>query len=87
MHLAALGYVRVLASIIQPYMPSLSEKIRIQLNLPPSALDLTDALIAGASCPQNLLQPGHVLGTPSPLVKEIPDELIEELRSRWVKGL
>ncbi len=42
---AAVGLVRVLAALIQPYMPSLSTKLLAQLNLPPSAILLNDELI------------------------------------------
>jgi methionyl-tRNA synthetase len=43
--LSAVGLVRLLAALLQPYMPSLSAKLLQQLNLPSSALMLTDELI------------------------------------------
>ncbi|KAG1675465.1 hypothetical protein FOA52_001764 [Chlamydomonas sp. UWO 241] len=80
---AAVGLVRLLAALMQPYMPALSAKLRAQLALPKSALDLTDELLQGANALHTLMSAGHVLGTPAPLVSAIPDELIEQLRERF----
>ena len=42
---SAVGLVRLLAALLQPYTPSLSAKVLLQLNLPDSALLLNDELI------------------------------------------
>jgi hypothetical protein len=44
---------------------------------------LSDELLAGAKAPHTLMAPGHKLGTPAPLIAEIPDEVIEGLRARY----
>ena len=46
-HLAAVGLVRLLAALLQPYMPSLTARIMQQMALPLSAADLSDELLAG----------------------------------------
>jgi methionyl-tRNA synthetase len=81
--LLGVGLVRLLAALVLPYMPSLTAKILQQLNLPPSAADLTDDLVAGAAHPDTLVPAGHTIGTPSPLITEIKDEVIEQLRERF----
>ena len=40
-----MGLVRLLAALLQPYTPSLSAKVLLQLNLPDSTLLLNDELI------------------------------------------
>ena len=75
--------MRLLAALVFPYMPSLTAKILQQLNLPPSAADLTDELVAGAAYPETLVPAGHTIGTPSPLITEIKDDVIEQLRERF----
>ena len=42
---SAVGLVRLLAALLQPYTPSLSAKVLLQLNLPESALLLNAELI------------------------------------------
>ncbi|KAG2489494.1 hypothetical protein HYH03_011947 [Edaphochlamys debaryana] len=81
---ASVGMVRLLAALMAPYMPSLAAKILAQLNLPYDAsVALTDDLIAGAARPHTLVAPGHVIGTPGPLIGIIPDEKVDELRARF----
>eukprot|EP00201_Polytomella_parva_P009407 CAMPEP_0175050128 /NCGR_PEP_ID=MMETSP0052_2-20121109/7098_1 /TAXON_ID=51329 ORGANISM="Polytomella parva, Strain SAG 63-3" /NCGR_SAMPLE_ID=MMETSP0052_2 /ASSEMBLY_ACC=CAM_ASM_000194 /LENGTH=595 /DNA_ID=CAMNT_0016314319 /DNA_START=12 /DNA_END=1799 /DNA_ORIENTATION=+ len=77
------GLVRLLAALILPYMPSLAHKIRGQLNLPESALDLTDELVAAVAQPHTLVEGGHTLGATGPLVSMIPKEKIDEWRARF----
>jgi hypothetical protein len=50
---------------------------------PQDAALLSDELLAGAKAPHTLVAPGHKLGTPAPLISEIPDEVIEELRQKY----
>jgi len=39
--------VRLLAALIQPYMPSMTARIMQQMALPLSAADLNEAMVAG----------------------------------------
>jgi len=41
------------------------------------------ALPAGALNPLSLVTPGHKIGKPSPLISEISDEVIQQLRARY----
>ncbi len=79
----AVGLVRLLAALLQPYMPSFSAKLLLQLNLPESALLLTDDLISASHQPHTLVAAGHAIGTPTPLVSLISDDLIESLRAKF----
>ena len=45
-----MGLVRLLAALIQPYMPALSTKVLGQLNLPATASNITDDLIKVCFC-------------------------------------
>ncbi|GBF87385.1 methionine-tRNA ligase-like protein [Raphidocelis subcapitata] len=80
---ACLGAIRLLAALVAPYTPTLTDKILAQLALPAEAALLTDELLAGAASPHTLVPGGHKLGTPAPLVAEIPDEVIEALRVKY----
>lgn len=80
---AAVGVVMLLAALLNPYMPSLSRKLLNQMALPEDALLLTDEVIEASSSPHSLVPPGHVIGTPAPLVTMISDETIEGLRARF----
>jgi hypothetical protein len=53
---------------------------------PQDAALLSDELLAGAKAPHTLIARGHRLGAPAPLIAEIPDDVIEGLRQRWVWG-
>lgn len=75
--------MRLLAALISPYMPTLTSKILEQLQLPPSAAMLTDDLATAAANLQTLVPAGHTIGTPAPLITEIKDDVIEELRARF----
>ena len=44
---AAVGMVRLVAALIQPFMPSLTRRIMQQMNLPLKAADLTEETVAG----------------------------------------
>eukprot|EP00775_Hariotina_reticulata_P006776 gene6776-6993_t len=71
---AGVGIVRLLAALISPYMPSLTDKILQQMNLPAGAADLSDELVAGAASLQFLVPAGHAIGQPAPLITEIKDD-------------
>jgi methionyl-tRNA synthetase len=75
--------VRLLAALLEPYMPSLTAKILQQLNLPPSAAQLTDELVSLSATPHLLVAPGHQIGKPEPLITIIKDEVIAELKDRF----
>lgn len=80
---AAVGVVRLLAALLNPYMPSLGRKLLDQMALSEDSLLITNELIELSSHPHKLISSGHVIGTPAPLVTMISDETIEGLRSRF----
>ena len=61
--------MRLLAILVEPFMPSLSVKVMQQLNLPLSALQLLDDVVAAASRPHTL-------------VASISDDLVESPRAK-----
>ena len=54
-----------------------------QLNVPTSAMQLTDAFLAKAAQLCNLIPGGHRIGTPEVLFREISPEIEAHLRQRW----
>ncbi|GIL79322.1 hypothetical protein Vretifemale_8708, partial [Volvox reticuliferus] len=80
----SVGLVRLLAAVMSPYMPSLSAKILTQMALPlESSIAITDELVAGSYRLQTLVPAGHRIGTPGPLISQIPEEQVEALRARF----
>lgn len=77
-HCAALlgltiNILHLLASVLAPYVPGVSESLAEQLRTEPKAV-IPDQFDAGA------IKPGHKLGTPSPLFTLIPDDKVAEWR-------
>ncbi|KAG2716712.1 hypothetical protein I3760_03G140800 [Carya illinoinensis] len=73
----SVGLVYLLASLLEPFMPSFSLKVLKQLNLPAdSTLSLSDEAgdLEKARKPWEVLPDGHKIGTPEPLFKEMKDE-------------
>jgi methionyl-tRNA synthetase len=67
----------LLSVLIQPYMPNLSLELQTQLGVEAGSMDFI---------PENfsiLLPPGHRIGEPSPLVAEIKQTLISDLKVRY----
>eukprot|EP00873_Tetraselmis_striata_P020356 jgi/Tetstr1/440620/TSEL_028930.t1 len=80
-----IGLVRVLATLLAPFMPSIAKRIAAQLGLRPEALTLDDAFLAGVRAGlATLLPAGHPLGgKPEPLFRNIGDDEVEALRARF----
>jgi len=80
----SVNLISTLAVLLEPYMPTLSEKVNAQLNqqmLPVGALDAAND--AQAQVVAINIKPGHILGTPSPLFRRIEDEEVASLRVRF----
>lgn len=80
------GLVLLLACLLEPYMPSFSIEVLKQLNLPPEtylSLCSEKGDIDKAKQPWNFLPPGHQIGKPEPLFRELKDEEVESLRQRY----
>jgi len=82
--LGALGLTAVLASLVQPYMPSLTRKILAQMNLDWDECTRLDAAFIDRTHDLSACVPqGHVIGAPAPLFQIISNERVEELRARY----
>ncbi|KAG6546532.1 hypothetical protein Mapa_012081 [Marchantia paleacea] len=81
----SLGLVHLLATLLEPFMPSFSHKVLAQLNLPPSSLSLSDEKgdVEKAFKPWELVPADHHIGSPTPLFAEMKDEEMEGYRSKF----
>ncbi|XP_064858124.1 methionine--tRNA ligase, cytoplasmic [Oncorhynchus nerka] len=70
----------LLSVMLQPYMPTVSQTIRQQLNAPPS---VTGTLLQGTGNFVCSLPAGHHIGTVSPLFQKLESEQIESLKKRF----
>ncbi|XP_058097366.1 probable methionine--tRNA ligase [Magnolia sinica] len=82
----SVGLVYLLASLLEPFMPSFSIAVLKQLNLSPETqLSICDEKgdIDRARRPWEILPSGHKIGTPEPLFKEMKDETVEFFREKF----
>ncbi|KAK1290446.1 putative methionine--tRNA ligase [Acorus calamus] len=82
----AAGLVYLLASLLEPFMPSFSIEVLKQLNMPPETqLSLChekgDIDLAGR--PWDILPAGHKIGNPKPLFKSLEDNEVEFFRDKF----
>merc|ERR1719397_707787 len=66
----------LLSVLNQPYLPSLSANLQTQLAAPSSVNTIPTHLY-------RMLDPGHAIGTPSPLVTEIKQDTINALKAKY----
>ncbi|XXG60767.1 hypothetical protein AAC387_Pa04g2595 [Persea americana] len=82
----SIGLVYLLASLLEPFMPSFSVAVLKQLNLPPGT-ELSFCFEKGdldrARRPWDLLPIGHKIGIPEPLFKEMKDETVDFFREKF----
>ncbi|XP_039136423.1 probable methionine--tRNA ligase [Dioscorea cayenensis subsp. rotundata] len=82
----SVGLVFLLASLLEPFMPSFSVEVLKQLNISPEE-KLTFCDEKGetdkAKRPWDLIPSGHVIGKPEPLFKELRDDEVELFRQRF----
>ena len=79
----SVNLISTLSVLLEPYMPSLSEKINSQLNQ-----KLLDQRALDAANPETSsftfnIPSGHILGVPSPLFRRIEDSELAALRMRF----
>ncbi|ERL92272.1 methionine--tRNA ligase, cytoplasmic [Dendroctonus ponderosae] len=67
----------LLATLLQPYLPETSEKLKAQLNCEYFVLNPENIEII------NLLPTGHSIGEPQPLFTKIEPEVIEEYKKKF----
>eukprot|EP00236_Picocystis_salinarum_P001455 CAMPEP_0183828968 /NCGR_PEP_ID=MMETSP0807_2-20130328/3068_1 /TAXON_ID=88271 /ORGANISM="Picocystis salinarum, Strain CCMP1897" /LENGTH=791 /DNA_ID=CAMNT_0026074175 /DNA_START=87 /DNA_END=2462 /DNA_ORIENTATION=- len=80
---ACAGLVKVLAALLQPFIPSVTAKILKQLNLPEEDYGLGNEIIDLVRTPQNLLEADHPIGQPETLFRTITDEEVAGFRERF----
>ncbi|XP_026413653.1 probable methionine--tRNA ligase isoform X2 [Papaver somniferum] len=82
----SVGLVFLLASLLEPFIPSFSVEVVKQLNLSselPLSLSDENGYINGARRPWEIIPPGHKIGSPRPLFKELKDEEVEFFREKF----
>ncbi|RZC61832.1 hypothetical protein C5167_023591 [Papaver somniferum] len=82
----SVGLVYILATLLEPFMPSISVEVVKQLNLPGEiSLSLSDENgdIDRARRPWEIVPSGHKIGTPKPLFKELKDEEVKFFREKF----
>ncbi|CAL8471724.1 g11266 [Coccomyxa elongata] len=80
---ACAGLCALLAALVEPYMPSITQKLLEQLNWAPENARLSDELIAKAAAVHTIIPAGHRMGQPQVLFRTIPKEEEEALRARF----
>lgn len=81
----AAGLVLMLATLLEPFMPSFSRKVLAQLNLDPLVISLSEESggVEKAHKLWELVPAGHEIGKPEPLFFELKDEEVNEYRGRF----
>jgi methionyl-tRNA synthetase len=81
----SVGVVHLLATLLEPFMPSFSQKILKQLDLPLSTMSLVEegGDLERASKPWTLVQSGHTIGNPEPIFAEMKDDEMESYRAKF----
>ncbi|KAI3957903.1 hypothetical protein MKW92_027060 [Papaver armeniacum] len=82
----SVGLVYLLASLLEPFIPSFSVEVVKQLNLPselPLSLSYENGDINRARRPWEIIPSGHKIGIPEPLFKELKDEEVEFFREKF----
>ncbi|XP_074366827.1 putative methionine--tRNA ligase isoform X2 [Apium graveolens] len=82
----SVGLVYLIACLLEPFMPSFTMEVLKQLNLPPEnifSLSDDNGDLGKANRPWELLPPGHVIGTPAPLFKELTNEEVEHFSKKF----
>ncbi len=80
---ACFGTLAILASLLEPFMPSFSKKLLNQMNLV-SGPGLGDDLVSIAQSVGDVVPKGHtILNDPVPLFRKITDDEVAELRAKY----
>ena len=66
----------LLAVLVQPYMPKISEQMQSQLAFPPECFSIPESFVP-------ILAPGHKTGSPVPLFQKMDPATAEEFKKRF----
>jgi methionyl-tRNA synthetase len=80
---ACIGLVRVLAILIQPFMPATSASILKQMKLPTTAYAIDQQLLLGARYPSRLVPLNTRINKPEVLFEAISEETIKDLKEKF----
>jgi methionyl-tRNA synthetase len=80
---AALGLVKVLAAMVQPYMPATTRLMLEMLNGPWEWTSLAESFERDIGNLQDALPVGHQLGKPSLLFTKIEEDTVANLQTRF----
>ncbi|KAL5717476.1 methionine--tRNA ligase [Ranunculus cassubicifolius] len=80
----SVGVVYLLATLLEPFMPSFSAEVLKQLNFPPETqFSLADGDVSRARRPWEIIPSGHKIGNPEPLFRELKDDEVESYREKF----
>eukprot|EP00898_Chlorokybus_atmophyticus_P008028 jgi/Chlat1/8226/Chrsp77S07668 len=80
----AVGLVRLLIELLEPFMPTLTAKVATQLALPISPITLVDTQLQAITTRLHEYVPaGHKISKPEPIFRQLSDEEIAALRLRF----
>ncbi|KAG9443219.1 hypothetical protein H6P81_019073 [Aristolochia fimbriata] len=79
------GLVCLLASLLEPFMPSFSTEVLKQLNVPLTQISISEEKgdIEIMKAPWRILPTGHKIGSPVPLFKEMKDEEVKYFKEKF----
>jgi methionyl-tRNA synthetase len=80
---AALGLVKVLAAMVQPYMPATTRLMLGMLNGPWEWVSLGESFEKDVTSLQTALPVGHKLGKPTLLFTKIEESMVADLQARF----
>ncbi|CAH9143742.1 unnamed protein product [Cuscuta epithymum] len=78
-----LGVVCILASVLQPFMPSFTIEVLRQLNMEAHEFTLHDKDIERAQKPWEIVPAGHKIGKPSVLFKKMDNISLKDLERKF----
>ncbi|TVU14947.1 hypothetical protein EJB05_38444 [Eragrostis curvula] len=81
----SVGLVYLLACLLEPFMPSFSNEVLRQLNMPTEDLSFSEEKgeTAKAKSPWDFIPAGHKIGKPAPLFKELKDDEVDAHREKY----
>ena len=80
---SCIGLVRILACLMQPFMPATSASILRQMKLPKTCYVIDEHLLNGARYPSRLIPLGTAIDKPEVLFETIPEDRIKDMKSKF----
>ena len=80
---ACVGLVRILACLMQPFMPATCASILIQMELPETSYAIDDQLVLGSRYPSGLVPLSTSIKKPAVLFSEISDDMMTDMKAKF----